>query len=426
MAPITALLLGAGARGNAYANYAFQHPDELRIVGVADIDPIRRERFAQKHNLQPHRVYHHWEDALNDGKFANALINATMDRVHYPSTLAALAAGYDVLLEKPMSPVRAENVRLVQAAEAHGRLLQVCHVLRFSPFFQTLRRVIDSGVLGRIISLDHRENLSYWHMAHSFVRGNWRNADLSSPMILTKCCHDLDILLWLLRKQVKWLNSFGALTVFRPENAPRPDVPLRCTDGCPAADNCKYDAAKIYGSDAAGWPYDIVTPERSREARLEALRTSPYGVCVYRADNNVVDHQTVNLAFEDDITAVLIMNGHGHEEGRTLRIDGTKATLTGKFSEPYKINLYHHHRGLKESIPVSVSEHSGHGGGDFGLVRSFVRALRGVADDSLTTARVSLDSHLLAFAAEESRLHHTVINMDEFRRLSEDTRQLEV
>jgi predicted dehydrogenase len=419
MAPITAVLMGAGARGNAYAEFALRYPDALRIVAVAEPDASRRERFARSHGLADSQCFATWEDLLNAGKRADAAINATMDGMHYRSTLEALSLGYEVLLEKPMSPVLAENVELIRAAEQQGRLLQVCHVLRYAPFFQTLRQVVDSGVLGQIISMDLRENLSFWHMAHSYVRGNWASTDRAAPMILAKCCHDLDILVWLLRRDVLWLNSFGALTHFTPENAPRSDVPLRCTDGCPAAETCKYEARRIYGTDASGGIYDVLTPVRTVEARLQALEASPYGRCVYRCDNNVVDHQTVNMAFEDDITVTLIMNGQGFEEGRSLRIDGTKATITGKFSEPYKLNVYHHHPRRKEVVPVVVTEKSGHGGGDLRLVRGFVNALQGVDDPSLTTARVSLESHLLAFAAEESRLNHTVIQMNQYRQQAE-------
>ncbi len=420
MVPITAVVLGAGARGNAYAEFALRNPDALRIVAVAEPNAARREAFANQHDLSESACFTSWEDLLNAGKLADAVINTTLDRTHYLSTLAALSRGYEVLLEKPMSPVLAENVHLIQVAEQQGRLLQICHVLRYAPFFQALRQVIDSGVVGQITSIDHRENLSYWHMAHSYVRGNWSNMERSAPMILAKCCHDLDILVWLLRRRVQWLNSFGSLTHFRPENAPQADVPLRCTDGCSAEASCKYSAPKIYGTDAAGGIYDVLTPERTREARLKALENSPYGRCVYRCDNDVVDHQTVNMEFDDQITVSLIMNGHGHEEGRSIRIDGTRATITGKFSEPYKLNVYHHHSKRKEVIPIIVPEKSGHGGGDLRLVRGFVNALNGTADDNLTTARISLESHLMAFAAEESRLHHTVINMDDYRSKAEN------
>jgi hypothetical protein len=184
-----------------------------------------------------------------------------------------------------MSPVLSENVRLVQVAEEQGRLLQICHVLRYSPFWQKLREIVQSERLGRIVSIDHRENLIFWHMAHSFVRGNWRQLETSGPMILTKCCHDLDVLYWILRKKVVWLSSFGSLIHFRPENALR-GATNRCTDGCPAAEECKYYAPRLYVSELDGWPWNALTYETSKEARLEALKTGPYGRCVYFCDND--------------------------------------------------------------------------------------------------------------------------------------------
>ena len=322
-----------------------------------------------------------------------------------------------------MTPVPAENVRLVQKAEETGRMLQVCHVLRYTPFWQALRNVVQSGKLGRIISVTHRENLIYYHMAHSFVRGNWRNEATSGPMILSKCCHDFDILLWILRKQVVHLNSFGSMIHFRPENAPE-GATMRCTDGCPAADTCKYEATKIYVRDGAGWPQNAVSYIPTKDARLEKLKTDWYGRCVYHCDNDVVDHQTVNMELEDGTTVTLVMNGQGDEECRTVRWDGTKATLHGKFSSRGdEIRVHHHLTGEVEDVPVIARDSSGHGGGDYGIVRSFIKALKGEADDSITTARESLESHLLAFAAEESRLNKTVINMDQFRRRLEGQTQ---
>ena len=253
-----------------------------------------------------------------------------------------LELGYDVLLEKPMTPVLSENVRLVKAAESSGRLLQICHVLRYTPFWQTLRKVVQSGKLGRIVSVTHRENLIYYHMAHSFVRGNWRQEASSGPMILSKCCHDFDILLWILQRQVVHLNSFGSLVHFRPENAPE-GATQRCTDGCAAADSCKYEATKLYARDGDGWPHNYVSYVPNREVRLEQLKEDWYGRCVYLCDNDVVDHQTVNMELEDGTTVTLVMNGQGDEECRSMRYDGTKATLYGKFSSKGNEIRVHHH-----------------------------------------------------------------------------------
>jgi predicted dehydrogenase len=421
MTPIQAIVFGAGGRGMAYGKFALQYPDEMQVIGVAEPDISRASRYATQHDLAPSACFPDWQTLMAqyphqpNGAAKNVLINCTMDRLHMDSTLAALDAGYDVLLEKPMSPVLHENIRLVQVAEQKGRLLQICHVLRYSPFWQTLREIVQSGRLGRIISVEHRENLVFWHMSHSFVRGNWRNEATAGPMILAKCCHDFDILYWILRQPVVWLNSFGSLTHFRPENAPE-GAPPRCTDGCPAAEVCKYYAPRLYAKDIDGFPWNALTLTPTSEARMEALKTGWYGRCVYHCDNDVVDHQTVNMELVDGTTVTLTMNGQGDEECRTMRWDGTKATLYGKFlAGNYQISIHDHLTGEIEHVPIIERDNSGHGGGDFGIVRSFLNAVQGRPDDSVTTARESLESHLLAFAAEEARLNHSIIYMPDYR-----------
>lgn len=416
MTAIDTIIIGAGSRGLAYGRFAREFPRELNIVGLAEPDPIRRDRFLSEHDLSPDMVFQDWQSLLEGGrKRAPSIINCTMDRMHFASTMEMLDAGYDVLLEKPMTPVLEENLRLVRKAEETGRLLQVCHVLRYTPFWQALRAVVQSGKLGRVISVSHRENLTYYHMAHSFVRGNWRQKATSGPMILSKCCHDFDILLWILQKRVAYLQSFGSLTHFRPENAPE-GATERCTDGCPAADTCKYEATRRYARDGEGWPLSAVSYVPTGAARLEALKTDWYGRCVYHCDNDVVDHQTVNMELEDGTTVTLVMNGQSDEECRTMRWDGTKATLYGKFSSRgHEIRIHHHLTGEIEDVPVIARDGSGHGGGDYGIVRSFLNTIKGDPDNSVTTARESLESHLLAFAAEESRLQRTIIDMEAYR-----------
>jgi Predicted dehydrogenases and related proteins len=412
-------MVGAGQRGYyAYGPYALEHPDELTFVAVAEPDPARRERFARAHHIPPERRFASWEDLIAQGQIADVLFNMTMDQVHYPSTIAALEAGYDVLLEKPMAHRLEYNVALVQTAERTGHLLQVCHVLRYTPFFSTLHEILESGRLGDIVTVEHRENVVYWHMAHSFVRGNWRNVETSAPMILAKCCHDFDILYWNLHERVTRLASFGSLIHFRPQNAPA-GATERCTDGCPAAEQCPFDARRIYlNMNNTGWPVTAITNDLSYEGRLKALQEGPYGRCVYHSDNNVVDHQIVNMEFPSGTSVALVMHGHSHEEARTMRYDGTRATLRGKFD--YRagwIEIWDHVTNRRIDVDIPVAE-SGHGGGDFGVVRAFLRAVRGEAQP-LTTAREALESHLMAFAAEEARLDGTVVDMADFRRRAE-------
>lgn len=415
--PVKVAVIGAGSRGQSYARCALLYPDQIQVVAVAEPLPERRAAFAQTYNIPAEHCFPDWESLFAANKLAEAVLVCTTDTLHTAPALQALHLGYDVLLEKPMSPILSENIQLINVAEASGRLLQICHVLRYATFFQTLRQIVRSGRLGRIIHVTHSENLVFWHMAHSFVRGNWRNTAIAGPMILAKCSHDFDILYWILGKQVKWLSSFGALSHFRPENAPQ-GAPLRCTDGCPAADSCKYYAPRLYATTKSGWPYNVVTPEADVSRRLQALQTGPYGRCVYHSDNDVVDHQTVNMLLEDNTTVTLVMNGQGDEECRTMRYDGTKATLYGKFDHEgkHELSVHDHLTGKIEQFKIINANNSGHGGGDLGLILSFLKAIRGEPDEHLTTARESLESHLLAFAAEQARLNHQTIDLAQFRR----------
>jgi predicted dehydrogenase len=434
--PLELVLLGAGNRGaRAYATYAFTHPNEVRFVAVAEPDPIRRRRFAADHDIDDDRCFADWRDLVDGGQMGDAALITTQDQMHVAPTVAALEAGYHVLLEKPMAHTLAGCVELIQTAERTGRILQICHVLRYSPFWRALHAVLTSGRLGDIITVEHRENVAYWHMAHSFVRGNWRNERESSPMLLAKCCHDLDILTWNLPSPVKQLSSVGSLMHYRAEEV-GPEIPLRCTDGCPVEANCPFSAIGIYldlrpfptyrAEAAAGrfdleqpavWPFTILSHDLSRQGRLEALQTGPYGRCVYRCDNDVVDHQVVTMQLENGTSVVLVMHGHSQDEHRSMRYDGTRATLRARFGTPSEITVHDHLTGEVEQIPLGEAQ-SGHGGGDHGLIADFLAAVRGEIPP-LTSARASLESHLLAFAAEEARRQQVVVNMPDFRRRAE-------
>lgn len=425
------ILIGAGLRGaDSYASYALEHPDGARFVAVAEPNPERRERFAALHRIPPERCFRDWQELLALPQIAAGALVCTQDRQHVAPATAAMRAGYDVLLEKPMAPDRAGCVELAQVAEQTGRRLLICHVLRYTPFFRALNRALTDGRIGEIVDVAHRENVVYWHMAHSFVRGNWRNTQLSNPMILAKCCHDFDILVWNLGRPVQRLSSWGSLLEFGPEHA-GPDIPQRCTDGCPIERECQYSAIKLYlecgpwpelaeryGAPGTPptppmWPFSALGHDTSYQGRLAALQTGQYGRCVYRTDNDVVDHQVVSMQLEGGATATLTMHGHSHQEGRTMRYDGTRGTLRAVFGQHSAIEIHDHRSGRVEAVPIDESS-SGHGGGDWGLMRSFVDVLAG-REQPLTGARESLESHLLAFAAEEARLHGKVIEMSEFR-----------
>ena len=157
------------------------------------------------------------------------------------------------MLEKPISPNARECLDLQRRAEEKGTQIMVCHVMRYTKFYRKLKELIDSGVIGDVVHVTHTENVAYWHYAHSYVRGNWHKTADSSPMILAKCCHDMDILSWLLGSRCRTVSSFGDLRYFREENAPA-GSPARCTDGCPHSGSCPYYAPALYLDDNTPWP----------------------------------------------------------------------------------------------------------------------------------------------------------------------------
>lgn len=332
MKQITVAIAGLGSRGlDAYARYADEAPDEMKIVAVADILPDRVERAAKKYSVPADRCFASAEEMFEQEKLADAAFICTMDQDHYREAKAALLKGYDLLLEKPVSPSMDECRELAALAEKLGRKVIVGHVLRYTPFYRRLKAVLDEGTIGEVVSVQAIEKVCYWHQAHSFVRGNWRNSGTSSAMILQKCCHDMDILLWLTGKRCKTVSSFGSLTWFKPENAPE-GATERCLD-CPHKDDCLYSAPKFYlgryDTGERDWPLSVLCQEPTREGLEEALRVGPYGRCVYHCDNNVVDHQVVNLLLEggrDDLLYDVRIHGAGRSrdspdghEGRHLR-----------------------------------------------------------------------------------------------------------
>lgn len=415
--PVRALLIGAGNRGfHVFGAWAAAHPEQLRIVAVAEPREERRRAFAERYGLEAECCFGDWKDAL--GTSADATIVATDDMGHVGPALAALERGHHVLLEKPIAPTLADCVRVVRAAERAGRILQIAHVLRYSRFYRSVEELLRAGRVGRVLSVDMKEHVAHWHMTHSYVRGKFRNHQVAAPIVLAKCCHDLDLLAWLVGRPALRLSSFANLTHYRAEQAPE-GAPERCTDGCPVQADCPHDAVGLYlGPDdalARGWPWSDVSADPTREARRRALETGPYGRCAYRCDNDVMDHQVVQFEFEGGALASFTMQGHASHETRTLRISGSRGELRGSLASG-QIELLRHGEIGAEQVDVGGAA-LGHFGGDDGLIEHFCDVVaRGAVDEVRTSGRVSLESHLLGFAAEVSREQRRVVDLAEFRR----------
>ncbi|MBQ3063699.1 MAG: Gfo/Idh/MocA family oxidoreductase [Clostridia bacterium] len=418
---ISAILLGAGNRGKVYTDDIAKYPDLYEVVGVAEPIEARREYIAKLHNIPADRVFADWRDLLALPKIADACIICTMDQEHTEPTMRAIDLGYEILLEKPVAANPEECMLLANYAEEKGVNVLVCHVLRYTPFFMTLKNLIDDGYVGRVMQIRHTEDVGHLHQSHSFVRGNWANSERSTPMILQKCCHDLDILQWLIGRKCTRVQSFGSLTYFTKENCPE-GAPLHCTDGCPAAETCHYHVEKVYLSSGDHmWMKEAVTksPSPSEEELRAAFATSDFGKCVFQTDNDVVDHQVVNMEFEGGATASLSMAAF-NEGGRDIYVMGTDGTLHGRMKDPY-FTYFSFKTGETTQVPVvaaaKTSEHfgGGHGGGDQGIMTAFFARMKGTyTGKSISSIRQSVDNHLMAFAAEKSRIEGTVISLADY------------
>ena len=406
-------IIGLGSRGkNAYGTELLTLQDRAVVTAVADPNEERLKIGGDEHNVPEERRFHSAEELLAQPKLADIAIICTQDRQHVPHAVAALRKGYDILMEKPISPFLPQLQEIVRVAREENRRVVVCHVLRYTPFFQLIKQTIDSGRLGKIINIQALENVRYWHQAHSFVRGNWRRSDESSPMILAKCCHDLDYLVWLCGSRVERVSSFGSLNYFKPENAPE-GAAARCMDGCLAKEKCPYDAEKVYITNKEtgvrggnkNWPVDILSENPNEETMREAILNGPYGRCAFACDNDVVDNQIVNLEMENGAHLSLMMTAFTSIGGRTIKVMGTMGDMWGDM-----------HRNIlricefgrePEIIDLGQPENdfNDHGGGDRGLLLSFLDYMEGKGpDNTITTLEESVESHLAALAAEESRL----------------------
>lgn len=415
MKKVTFAVLGMGNRGTNYARRQMQFPEEMEVVAMADPRPVRLESANKFLHLPPERIFSSGEEMLKQPKLADVMIIASQDSQHRDHAVAAMERGYDLLLEKPIAATMEDCRQIVEAAHKYGRRIVVCHVLRYTIFYQYIKKLIDDGVLGKVESIEATEQVGCHHFAHSYVRGNWHRSEASSPMILAKSCHDLDLFLWLTGKHCERVTSFGSLDHFRRENCP-PGAPLRCTDGCPA-DDCPYHAQKYYFSRIPKWPSNILHPEPTEENILESLRTTDYGRCVYQMDNDVVDHQITNLLLEDGCTVSFTMTGFTSRQDRWIHIYGTKGDLVGEMKRrSISLRLFGQPEQEIDLTPL-YDDMTGHGGGDGRMIHDVIRLCRGDDFDtsSITVIDHSTESHYLAFAAEYSRTHGgQVVDLTEF------------
>jgi predicted dehydrogenase len=405
---LDAVIIGAGARGNrVFAEIMRAGGTGWRVSAVVEPDTARREAFLRTHGLAPERAFASLEALLGASRQGDVAFVCSPDVTHYSICAAVSAAGYDVLLEKPIATSLPDCLALLDVQQTYGNNIFVAHILRYSPFFRTIKRIVASGEYGTVRNLRLAENIGHWHFAHSYVRGNWRRRDESAPIVLTKCSHDLDLIAWLMENdRPSFVSSFGTLAYFTPDNAP-PEAADRCVD-CPLQESCLYSATRFYVHNESGWPYDAVTSvPGSMEERRQAITTGPYGRCVWRSDNDVCDNQTVSIQFESGAHAWFGLYALTADNTRRITVLMDRAELTGELHSG-RLTLQEFGGTLAlppaREIPLEVADDY-HGGGDPALLRTLHEHLTtGAHLNVMTSLESSLASHTLAFLADESRL----------------------
>lgn len=402
---LTVAVIGYGSRGNVYTNY-MKELGTMRTVCVCEPNEKKRELAAQRLSLGEEALFADENEFFAERR-ADVLLVATPDRAHYRHAVKGLELGYDLLLEKPISPDENECREICMLAEKKKRKVSVCHVLRYAPFYRKIKEIIASGELGEPVTISQTENVGYWHQAHSFVRGNWRNSKESSCMILQKCCHDLDIIKWLMDVPCRTVSSFGSLMYFNKAHAPAGSADF-CYK-CKLEKECPYDAIGFY-MDKPDW-LSLTGRFFGNSANAEEVRaclsdeSNPYARCVFKCDNDVVDHQVVNMLFEGGKTAQLTMTAFSKDFRRTIKVHLTGGEIMGDIAA----NRIDYTAWGRETVTIDVTKLADdlthHCGGDKLLVRDFYDYICGnPSGKGLTAVGNSLESHLMAFAAEKSRL----------------------
>lgn len=404
--PVSIVAIGAGNRTNKYLEYVKQHPDKVKLVGVVELNDIRRKHVADCFSLDASQCFVDYRDFFQHPVEADAVMICTPENMHFEPTMQAIERGYHILLEKPIAQTLEECMLIAQAARKHDVLVSVCHVLRYHPYFMKIKELVDSGEFGNIISINHRTSVGLDRTAHGFVRGLWRKEAVTNPMLMSKCCHDIDFLLWLTKTPCRKLTSFGSLRWFKEKNAPEGSA-ARCVD-CKVESRCPFSAVDLYRV-RRDWIANFDVPEGKTidEVIEEQLRYGLYGRCVYRCDNDVVDHQIVSMEMESEVTINFSMDVFTVKDNRETHICLTEGEIDGDETR-LKVCRF---RGAKEEVYdfSDLAHQPFHAGADLNIVADFIDAIRKNRRNVVTSIEQSVESHRICFEAERSRKEQRTI-----------------
>lgn len=406
--PVSIVAIGAGNRANKYIQYILDNPDKASLVGVVEINSLRREAVAKKAGLDNTQCFDSYIDFFNSPKCADAVIISTPDNEHFQPAMMAIDKGYHVLLEKPIAQTVDECEKIAQAARKNNVMVEICYVLHFHPYFRKLYELVHSGEYGKIISINHKAPVGIDRMSHVYVRGIWNKKSTSGPLLTSKCCHDIDFITWITHGRCSKISSFGSLLWFRSENAPE-GASEYCVD-CVAEPKCPFSAVNLYKV-RHDWVSNFDVPEDSSldEVIEKVLREDPYGKCVYKCDNDVVDHQVLIMEYENGVTVNFTMDVFTTSNVRTTHIQLTNGEIYG---DEYSIKATNFHtRHTKEFDFSHCLGAPFHAGADFLTVENFVDAINSGASHSSNDIYDAIESHRICAAAEESRLSGNTIGL---------------
>ncbi len=408
-------VIGSGQRGQTYSKHICEQAGQAEIVAVVEPDEHRRNIFAQRYSIPGNMIFDNYRCFFQKSRLADTVVISTPDDSHYKPAILAAEKGYNILLEKPLAQTLNECMEITKSVKKHNIYFNIFHVLRYAPVWRKVKEIINSGQIGDICAVHHIEGICWWHYAHSFIRGNWRRSE-TSPIILAKGCHDIDLINWWVGLKCSKVASFGSLKHFTGEHKPEgaADRCLNCKYG---NNGCPYSAKKFYYDRLSrglhNWPLNVVITEFTPEALDKALRDGPYGRCVYKCDNSQMDTQHTIFAYENGVTAeltlsaftppgryskILATQGYIECNGEIVR---TYSFLEGKFLE-YDINK------------LSSDINGGHYGGDAGIISDVIKILHsGDYSSGPINADQALAAHLIGFAADAALKESRVVNIDE-------------
>ena len=428
MKKLKTVLVGAGDRGKIYCDYALKHPEELDVVAVVDVNEFVLNVAADRYHVPVECRFTDLDAFINSGISCDFIVNATMDEMHYETAMKIIRAGINLILEKPITSKIEELMDIERTATEMGVKVLICHVLRYTPFYRSIKEIIDSGELGKVMNMQLNEHIWHGHFVNAYVRGKWRNENVcGSGLLLAKCCHDTDLLSWLNNTtKPMYVSSFGSRSFFTERNAP--EGATQYCYNCPHNENCMFNAYKFeiekdfipfYTWARLNKPLDEITLEE----KVEFLKTDVYGQCVYKTDMDIVDRQSVAVEFENGSTATLNMVGGASAAGRHLHVICEYGEIFGYIEEnKYVVRTFNKDKVWHEDEIVDLNELAalqgddnsvtGHYGGDYNLMRDAVRYFSGGGESiSVTKLADSVNGHLIVYAAEQSRKERKIVKI---------------